>query len=69
MKLVTLNMLSHDMVDLIKEYNITDTRTSFYEKTERYADYVFTSPDVEVEKFSVMGDQVSDHAPLLLDFL
>jgi endonuclease/exonuclease/phosphatase family metal-dependent hydrolase len=63
----SLRMLSHDMVDLIKQHNIIDTRTTFYEKDERYADYIFTSPDVEVKKFSVLSDQVSDHAPLFLE--
>jgi endonuclease/exonuclease/phosphatase family metal-dependent hydrolase len=32
------------MRDLIDEFNITSTRTALYDKPERYADYIFTSP-------------------------
>lgn len=50
--------------NLIKEYGITSTRTSFYAKENRYADYVFVSKGVNVLDFQVLPDEVSDHAPL-----
>ncbi len=54
--------------NLIKEYGITSTRTSFYKPEVRYADYVFVSPGVKVNDFRVLPDEVSDHNALMLDF-
>lgn len=64
----SLEILSSGMNDLIKENNITSTRTSFYEKDVRYADYIFTSDNVTVNKFDVIEDEVSDHNALELEF-
>ncbi len=50
--------------NLIKEYGITSTRTSYYTKPERYADYVFVSPTIKVTNFKVLPEEVSDHAAL-----
>lgn len=54
--------------NLISTCNITSTRTSLYTKDEKYADYIFISPEVKVNKFTVLPDVVSDHSPLLLDW-
>lgn len=56
------------MRNLIKEYRIISTRTSYYTKDVRFADYMFVNDQVEVRDFRVLTDEVSDHAPLLLDF-
>jgi hypothetical protein len=56
------------MQNLIKEYGVTSTRTAIYTKSEKYADYIFVSKDIKVNDFKVMPDEVSDHAPLFLDF-
>jgi endonuclease/exonuclease/phosphatase family metal-dependent hydrolase len=53
--------------NLIKEYDIASTRTSLYNKEEKHADYIFTSPEITVKKFEVLPDEVSDHAPLILE--
>jgi exonuclease III len=53
--------------NLVREHNITSTRTRFYQKPEKFADYVFTSQEVQVKDFKVLPDEVSDHAPLLVD--
>ncbi len=53
--------------NLIKENNITSTRTSLYPKEGRFADYAFVPKGVDVKKFSVLPDEVSDHAPLLIE--
>jgi len=53
--------------NLIKESGVTSTRTRFYEKPAKFADYAFVSPGIELNKFSVLPDEVSDHAPLLID--
>jgi endonuclease/exonuclease/phosphatase family metal-dependent hydrolase len=54
--------------DLVTSRGFTDTRTSFYKKPERYADYMLVTPDVRVLSFDVVREpEVSDHCPLLLD--
>lgn len=53
--------------NLIRENNITSTRTSFYTKPEKFADYTFVSLGIEVKNFTVLPDEVSDHAPMLID--
>ena len=58
---------AHGLRNLIKEYSITSTRTSFYHKLERYADYVFVSSDIAVTNFVVLPDEVSDHSPLQVE--
>lgn len=50
--------------NLIKEWDIKSTRTSFFTFENKFADYVFTSKGVDVETFKVLSDEVSDHAPL-----
>jgi endonuclease/exonuclease/phosphatase family metal-dependent hydrolase len=52
--------------NLITEYAIVDTRTFFYRKAPRLADYVFVSRAVRVEAFHVDQTPVSDHAALIL---
>lgn len=54
--------------NLIAEFGVTSTRTSLYTRTERFADYAFVSPGIDVCAFRVMPDEVSDHAPLVLEF-
>lgn len=54
--------------NLIKEYGITSTRTSLYKKSsEKFADYTFVSPEIEVKDFKVLEDVVSDHAPMFVE--
>jgi endonuclease/exonuclease/phosphatase family metal-dependent hydrolase len=64
----SIKILEKGMRNLIHHYNIKSTRTSLYPKEERFADYVFTSPEIQVNRFHVLEDEVSDHSPLLLDF-
>jgi endonuclease/exonuclease/phosphatase family metal-dependent hydrolase len=54
--------------DLIKEYKIRSTRTSFYTKPEKHADYIFVTKNIKVTDFKVLPDEVSDHLALSLDF-
>ncbi len=54
--------------NLVLEFGVTSTRTSLYARAEKFADYVFVSDRVEVRDFRVLPDEVSDHAPLLLEF-
>ncbi|HAS80562.1 MAG: hypothetical protein UR25_C0001G0168 [Candidatus Nomurabacteria bacterium GW2011_GWE1_32_28] len=64
----SIDILSEGNRNLVREYEITSTRSSFYLKPEKFADYIIVSPDIEVENFKVLQDQVSDHLPLLLEF-
>ena len=64
----SVQILEEGMENLIKTHGIQSTRTSLYTKDERFADYVFVSPEVKVSHFEVMPDEVSDHSPLLLEF-
>ena len=54
--------------NLIKENNISTTRTSLYSRREvsPFADYTFVSNTVEVKSFEIMPDEVSDHAAMKL---
>ena len=54
--------------NLITEYGITSTRTKYYTKANRFADYVLVSPGITVKDFQVLPDGVSDHSPLYLEF-
>jgi len=64
----SIEMLDKRYNNLIKKYNIINTRSSFYTKENRFADFVFTSPETKVSDFKVLPDEVSDHLPLFLDF-
>ncbi len=59
-------ILEKDMKNLVKEYGITSTRTSLYTKPEKFADYVFISPNINVDSFEVLPEEVSDHAAMKL---
>lgn len=64
----SIKILEKDMRNLVKDYNITSTRTSLYPKAERFADYVLASLDIPAHDFKVLPDEVSDHAALWVDF-
>ncbi len=64
----SLNILERNMRNLIDENGITSTRSHYYGKSDRFADYILISPDVEVIKFEVLPHVVSDHLPLYLEF-
>lgn len=61
-------ILAQGQRDLIKEYGITSTRSHYYTKPIKFADYAIVSPDVDVQHFAVLQDPVSDHLPLLVAF-
>lgn len=56
------------LYDLVTTNGITDTRTSYYKKSPRYADYMLVSPNVKVLGFNAIpSPEVSDHRPLILE--
>jgi len=61
-------------INLIKKFNIRTTRNRFAweenPKSKQYfADYVFVSSDFEISNFEVIENEVSDHLPMVLEFL
>lgn len=64
----SLNILETNARDLIAQYKIDSTRSSYYEKSIRFSDYILISPSIEVKNFKVLQDEVSDHLPLMLEF-
>lgn len=63
----SLSIIENGLRNLVKEFGITSTRTSFYKKEGKFADYAFVSPELHVATFKVLPDEVSDHAPLFLE--
>ncbi len=63
----SIKLLEEHFKNLIAAYNISSTRTKFYIKSlDQFADYIFLSDGVEAQTLSVLPDEISDHAPLLL---
>lgn len=54
-------------VNLITKYGVTSTRTKYYTKPEKFADYAFVNPELTVVDFKVLPDEVSDHAALYIE--
>ncbi len=66
----SFKIMSAGLRDLVKEYGITFTRSSFFNpEWSQFADYVLVSKEVEVVNFGVLKPypEISDHLPLLLE--
>lgn len=61
------NIEDAGMTNLIKKYNIESTRTELFVHSEKHADYIFTSKDIDEKDFKVLPLNISDHATLLLE--
>ncbi|NRP70761.1 hypothetical protein ILFOPFJJ_01642 [Ensifer psoraleae] len=56
------------LTDLVTSRGFTDTRTSYYEKENRFADYLLVTPQVKVNRFDVVEEpEVSDHRALFVE--
>jgi len=64
----SIKMLEGGMRNLIKEYGITSTRSHYYSKDVRFADYILVTPDIKVQSCKVLPDVVSDHLAIMLEF-
>ena len=69
----SVRILEEGMINLIREHKIESTRTPLYRHytnpaEPNFADYIFITPDIKVNKFELLPDLASDHSPLLLDF-
>jgi endonuclease/exonuclease/phosphatase family metal-dependent hydrolase len=63
----SVKILAEGMQNLIKDFSITSTRTSYYTKNSPFADYMFASKDLKVKDFKVLPEEASDHSALLLE--
>jgi len=69
----SLKILEQNMKNLVKETDVSSTRTRLYRHFDnpdepKFADYILTSPQIKIKDFKVLPDLVSDHAPLFLEF-
>ncbi len=65
----SLAILEKGYTNLIKKHGIISTRSSFYERSDKFADYILISPGIVVTNFEVLNEKVSDHLPLFLEFI
>lgn len=69
----SIKMLEENMENLIKKFNIANTRSKispFFGTPEeqKFADYTFVSQGIRVKDFQVPDMVVSDHLPMILNF-
>ncbi len=53
--------------NLVIKNGITSTRSHYYDKPEKHANYIFVSDSIRVKKFEVLSEVVSDHLALALE--
>lgn len=54
--------------NLVTEYGVQSTRSSFYTKSEKLGSFILTSEGIEVANFDTVKEDVSDHLALQLEF-
>lgn len=64
----SLTLLEDGFRNLIKDYNISTTRSALYTRKFKFADYILVSPEVKVIDFQVPNVAISDHLPMILEF-
>lgn len=69
----SVRILEQGMRNHVREQGVASTRTPLYRHYDdpaepNFADYVLSTPDLEVKRFEVLPDLVSDHAPLYAEF-
>lgn len=64
----SLHILEAGQRNLIAETEVTSTRSRYYKKEPKLADYIIVSQEVIVRAFQVIDVEVSDHLPLWLEF-
>lgn len=64
----SLRILESNLINLIREYPISTTRSNLYTKQHGFADYTLVSSGVNVIDFQVPNISVSDHLPMILEF-
>lgn len=64
----SIAILEEGLINLVREFEVKSTRSKFYEKPEKFADYIFVTKSVWIKDFRVLKSEVSDHLPLYLEF-
>lgn len=64
----SVKMIEQETVNLISKNKITSTRSKYYLKKDKFADYIFISIDINDKQFRVLPDVVSDHLAMELIF-
>lgn len=64
----SLRILERGMVNLVQTDSVATTRSPLYTGSKKISDYVLVSPEIQVNRFEVLPDVVSDHLPILVDF-
>lgn len=64
----SIKLIESGLNNLINEYGVQSTRSGLYTKAEKFADYIFVSPEIKVKSFEVLNIEVSDHLPLVLNY-
>ncbi len=69
----SIALLEEGMVNLIKKFNIQETRGSLnpyleHPDWQHFADFAFVSTDISVKSFALPDARVSDHMPMILEF-
>ncbi len=63
-----ISIIENSYLNQIKRNNISDTRGPLYKNSNRFADYIFTDPSIQVESLEVPCVSISDHLPLIMNF-
>jgi endonuclease/exonuclease/phosphatase (EEP) superfamily protein YafD len=58
-------------INLIKNSNFQTTRSKLYDSIAEmpFADYIFASPEIVITNFKVVDVEISDHLPILIEFV
>lgn len=69
----SMRIMEDGMKNLVKETKVKSTRTVLYRhyddpNSPNFADYILVSPEINIQRFEVLSDIVSDHSPLYLEF-
>lgn len=67
----SINLINEKFINLINEYDIKTTRPTIRKGVytgDSVDDYIFVNNKIRVNDFKVVGNDVSDHYPLILDF-
>lgn len=61
-----ISIIEENMTNLVTNNSVKTTRNNHYSKVQElpFADYIFTSPKIQVKDFQVLPDEVSDHLAL-----
>lgn len=63
----SIEQINSVLINHVNKNNVTSTRTPLTHKSEA-CDFIFTSPEIEVQNFQVLDDIASDHKALVVEF-